>query len=79
MYLNTTLYFYLIGNGNGRVRYSIASGDIKGNFAIDTYSGTIRTTSKLDFEETPMILLNIQAKIDQYEVIGYCQVCLLSI
>lgn len=60
--------------GSGRVRYSIVSGDSKAYFTIDQYTGNIKVASKLDHEEHPRFFLNVQAKLDQHEVISYCQV-----
>lgn len=62
-----------IGTG-GQVRYSIVSGDPKSYFAIDQYTGNIKSTNKLDHEQHPRFLLTVQAKSDKHEVISYCQV-----
>ena len=36
---------------NGKVSYSIISGNEDGNFALDSLSGNLTTTSVLDYEE----------------------------
>lgn len=56
------------------MRYSIVSGDSKAYFTVDQYTGNIKVGAKLDHEEHPRFLLNVQAKLDQHEVISYCQV-----
>ncbi|CAH0559984.1 unnamed protein product [Brassicogethes aeneus] len=62
-------------NGDRRnVRYSIYSGDPDGFFKIDSNSGVIRTSSKLDHETKASVLLNIQATSGIPPVHGHTQV-----
>jgi hypothetical protein len=56
------------------VRYSIYSGDPNGYFSIDALSGTIRTSSGLDHETHPSVLLNVQAMSGDPPAYGHSQV-----
>jgi Cadherin domain len=59
---------------SGIVRYSIYSGDPNGYFSIDALSGTIRTSSGLDHETHPSVLLNVQAMSGDPPAYGHSQV-----
>jgi protocadherin-16/23 len=61
------------------VRYSIYSGDPNGYFSIDALSGTIRTSSSLDHETHPSVLLNVQAMSGDPPAYGHSQVSQLSL
>ena len=47
---------------NGKLRYSIISGDKRGDFAIDENSGIIRVNKQLDYERKNAYELTIQAE-----------------
>jgi len=71
--LITTRAFIIVA-GSGIVRYSIYSGDPNGYFSIDPLSGTIRTSSALDHETHPSVLLNVQAMSGDPPSYGHSQV-----
>ena len=49
-------------DGNGRLRYSIISGDRRGDFLIDGVTGTIRVAKELDYERHNIYELIIQVE-----------------
>ncbi|XP_062598426.1 protein dachsous-like [Saccostrea cucullata] len=56
------------------VKYSIASGDKTGLFAINDRTGVISSTKSLDHETQPFVLLSIRAEAGDPPVFGTAQV-----
>lgn len=71
-------YFFSFPDDRAKIRYSIYSGDPVGMFKIDPTSGAIRTSSVLDHETRPYVLLNVQATSGEPPVYGHTQVSELN-
>ena len=52
---------------NALISYKIISGNNKGHFQIDTRTGSISTTTSLDFESVPSYILNVEASDGKYK------------
>ena len=47
---------------NGKVRYTIVSGDKRGDFSIDENTGVLRVNKQLDYERQNTYELTVQAE-----------------